>query len=147
MSHHWPFRQQMECIHTNRKLSEERSPLISWYNWNQMLHVYVHHLVALRDKLWMKSFFFPWRTLTRATQILLHVKNNKTWLKSFLYWFSQRVSGHPVKSRRNNFFFDIRMLMAVSLIFYYFQKSIIFMNEYSYKMSTFKRITDEDDLP
>lgn len=37
--------------------------------------------------------------------------------------------------------------MAVLLIFYYFQKSIIFMNEYSYKMSTFKRITDEDDLP
>lgn len=59
MSHHWPFRQQMECIHTNRKLSEERSPLISWYYWNQMLHIYVHHLVVLRHKLWMKSLFSP----------------------------------------------------------------------------------------
>lgn len=49
----------MECIHTNRKLSEERSPLISWYYWNQMLHIYVHHLVVLRHKLWMKSFFSP----------------------------------------------------------------------------------------
>lgn len=49
----------MECIHTNRKLSEERSPLISWYYWNQMLHIYVHHLVVLRHKLWMKSLFSP----------------------------------------------------------------------------------------
>lgn len=56
------------------------------------------------------------------------------------FWTSYRIPAE-------NIFLNIRMLIAMLLIFHHFQISIIFMNECSFKMSIFKRVTDEDDLP
>lgn len=56
------------------------------------------------------------------------------------FWTSYRIPAE-------NIFLNMRILIAMLLIFHHFQISIIFMNECSFKMSIFKRVTDEDDLP
>lgn len=137
----------MECIHTNRKLSEERSPLISWYYWNQMLHIYVHHLVVLRHKLWMKSLFSPGGRsrkphkcyyMSRLIKYDWNLFTFRFGAAYFLYWISPRISGHPIESRRKIFLLNIRMLIAMLLIFHHFQISIIFMNECSFQNVNFQ---------
>lgn len=137
----------MECIHTNRKLSEERSPLISWYYWNQMLHINVHHLVVLRHKLWMKSLFSPGGRSRKPhkcyymSRLIKYDWNLFTFRFGAAYFFILNLPKDFWTSYRipaENIFLNIRMLIAMLLIFHHFQISIIFMNECSFQNVNFQ---------